>query len=343
MITINMRSSANSVKSQGVGSCYDEQVRLVKERLSHKYKVTENAKGEFDIVHFHTVNLNYYFEKKINEKKFVSVGYVHFLPDTLDDSLKLPVSWVSKKAFYKYVLAFYESMDYLVTVNPAIVQKIKDYGIKNPKVYCIPNYVSDKNFFPKNESEKLNIREKYNIPADKFVVLGAGQLQRRKGVQDFIETAKMTPQAHFVWAGGFSFGKITDGYEQLKKITENPPSNVTFLGIIEREDMVDVYNMSDVFFLPSFDELFPMAILEALCCKLPVLLRDIDVYKGILKNCYIKGENPADFNDRINKLIISKDEREFWCEKSWECHERYSAEEISKQWDSFYTTAYNRL
>ena len=41
--TINMVSQATSVKGQGVGSAYMEQVRLVKEGLADKFEVFENA------------------------------------------------------------------------------------------------------------------------------------------------------------------------------------------------------------------------------------------------------------------------------------------------------------
>jgi 1,2-diacylglycerol-3-alpha-glucose alpha-1,2-galactosyltransferase len=84
-----MRSSANSIKSQGVGSCYNEQVGLVKEGLTD-FAVSENKKGSFDLVHYHTVNLGYYFERMLTRHKTVGIGYVHFLPETLDESLKLP-------------------------------------------------------------------------------------------------------------------------------------------------------------------------------------------------------------------------------------------------------------
>ena len=43
--------------------------------------------------------------------------------------------------------------------------------------------------------------------------MGAGQVQTRKGVMDFVEVAKKMPDVKFVWAGGFSFGAITDGHE----------------------------------------------------------------------------------------------------------------------------------
>ena len=69
---------------------------------------------------------------------------------------------------------------------------------------------------------------KYNISNDAFVVLGVGQVQTRKGVMDFIDVANKMPDTTFVWCGGFSFGRITDGYDELKKVYENPPKNVSF-------------------------------------------------------------------------------------------------------------------
>ena len=42
--TINMMSSATSVKGQGVGSAYIEQVGLVSSELSDKFEVTINKR-----------------------------------------------------------------------------------------------------------------------------------------------------------------------------------------------------------------------------------------------------------------------------------------------------------
>ena len=50
------------------------------------------------------------------------------------------------------------------------------------------------------------VRKKYGFNATDFIVLGAGQVQTRKGVKDFVEVAKKTPDINYVWCGGFSFG-----------------------------------------------------------------------------------------------------------------------------------------
>ena len=103
-------------------------------------------------------------------------------------------------------------------------------------------------------------------------------------------------------AGGFSFGKISDGYGEIKKICDNPPANVKLLGIIDREYMNEVYNLGDVMFLPSFEELFPMTILEAMCVNLPVFLRGLDIYPDILFDFYSKADDVDGFVKELDRL-----------------------------------------
>lgn len=47
--------------------------------------------------------------------------------------------------------------------------------------------------------------------------------------------------------------------------------------------MRELYALADLFLLPSYNELFPMTILEAASCEAPIMLRDLDLYKVILR------------------------------------------------------------
>ena len=196
-IKINMLSSADKVAGQGVGSAYLEQVSLVKENLSDLFDVKINGGIKYDIMHHHTVDPINYIKMKLT--KGVNIAYVHFLPDTLDGSIKLPKMFFG--IFKKYVTKFYKSADYLVVVNPIFKKDLVKYGINENKIFYIPNYVSKEKFYKKTENEIIKIKEKYNIPKDKFVVLGVGQVQTRKGVKDFAKVALENPDLHFVWCG----------------------------------------------------------------------------------------------------------------------------------------------
>jgi 1,2-diacylglycerol-3-alpha-glucose alpha-1,2-galactosyltransferase len=293
-----------------------------------------------DINHYHTVDPHFFLHNRIVGKRAVSVCYVHFLPETVDDSLQIPP--VFRQIFYKYLIAFYRSMDYLVVVNPVFAEKLAGYGIDAERIKYIPNYVACEGFSPMPRGEAAARREALGIGGGRFTVLGVGQLQRRKGVADFIAVAKALPGAQFLWAGGFSFGKISSGYDEIRAMLGSLPENVRFLGMVEREDMNAVYNASDLLFLPSYSELFPMSILEAACCEKPLLLRDIDAYPPILFDGYLKGGSVGDFAEIIGRLAGDRQEYAYWQGKSRHLRAFYDREHILRMWDEFYTQILER-
>jgi len=336
-LRIRMLSSATSVSGQGVGSAYMEQVALVREQ-SDLFEVYEaGEKGKADIYHVHTVNPSYRLKM---DKKHVNVIYVHFIPSTLDGSLRMPK--FAFNVFKKYVVSTYKKADEIVVVNPAFIPPLVELGCDKENITYIPNYVSKEKFHPLPKDQVDEIREHYGVKKDAFVVLGCGQVQTRKGVLDYIEVAKRNPNLTFVWAGGFSFGKMTDGYDELKKIMENPPENVKFIGIIDRDKMTDVFNMADVLFMPSFSELFPMSILEAANSAKPVLLRDLELYEGILFDWYIKEKDVDGFDAAIKKLASDPSFYKEASEKSGKIASFYSKEHVAALWREYYPRVYEK-
>lgn len=337
MIRINMFSQADSVKGQGVGSAYNELISLLRTHLVEEFYVTNNKYGRSDLTHYHTINPTYY-ANSFSPARGRKIGYVHFLPETLEGSIKLPAP--AKEVFYNYVIDFYKRMDQIVVVNPIFIDKLVKYGIRREKVKYIPNFVSKEEFYPEQQAEKNAFRNQLGIPLDKFVVFGDGQVQARKGVDDFAKMAEANPEIQFIWAGGFSFGKITDGYDHFKELVDNPPQNLIFTGIIDRQKLVDYLNIADLFVLPSFDELFPMSVLEAFSCGTPVLLRDLDLYKAIIDGYYMKGENFEEMNEQLRRVAYDKTMLNKYANLSNMASEKYSEDNLAKIWNDFYHEQY---
>ena len=337
MIRINMFSQADSVKGQGVGSAYNELINLLRKDLTDEFYVTINKYGNSDLTHYHTINPTYY-ANSFSPARGRKIGYVHFLPDTLEGSIKLPN--IAKKVFYNYVIDFYKRMDQIVVVNPVFIDKLVKYGIDRDKVKYIPNFVSKKQFYRGSLVRKNAFRNELGIPLDKFVVFGDGQVQERKGVDDFAKLAEANPEIQFIWAGGFSFGKITDGYEHYKNLVENPPKNLKFTGIVDRAKLVDYLNIADLFLLPSFDELFPMSVLEAFSCGTPVLLRDLDLYKAIIDGYYLKGTDFEELNSQLRRIVSDKNILNKYQALSEKASSQYSEEHLAQICDRFYHKQY---
>ncbi|MDO4777964.1 MAG: glycosyltransferase family 4 protein [Tissierellia bacterium] len=332
--SIHVFSAADMSKGHGVLSAYEEQVGLIKKKIGNEYNISVNPPRLGDINHYHTINFSYYLRNNIFGKKSISVGYVHFLPETLDKSIRLPK--LIRKIFYKYIIRFYKSMDYTVVVNPYFIEEMKKYGIDTSRTTYIPNLVSNEHFSKLSDEEKAEKRKEYGIKPDQFLVLGVGQLQTRKGIFDFTDIAKELPDMQFLWAGGFSFGNMQEGYHEIKELQNNPPENMKFLGMVDRLQMNDLYNIADVMFLPSYAELFPMTILEAMATNTPILLRDIDIYKLILDGYYLKAGDNKGFIEELKKLRDDPEYRKKAMEMSKRGNDFYSEESIGEMWKEYY-------
>ncbi|EOL43971.1 hypothetical protein RV11_GL000226 [Enterococcus phoeniculicola] len=334
MIKITMFSSADKVKGQGVGSAYLELLAMLKKYFSKEFSIKINNYKAADISHYHTVDPMFYLSTFFWNRG-VKLGYVHFLPETLEGSVKL-VPFI-QRIFNWYVMSFYKRMDHLVVVNPSFIEKLVALGVSEEKVTYIPNFVSPKVFYEATAEEKQNWRKEASLSEKDFVVLGVGQIQQRKGIDDFVQLAIQNPAIQFIWAGGFSFGKITDGYEKYQKIYENPPANLHFTGIVDRDEIVKYYNMADLFLLPSYNELFPMSILEAFNCGTPVMLRNLELYDSILKETFITADDIDEMQQKLDELVEQPEKLHAFQEKSRQAAEKYSEKNCAAQWLEFYT------
>ncbi|HEY4399582.1 MAG TPA: glycosyltransferase family 4 protein [Lactobacillaceae bacterium] len=333
MLKVTMFSSAETVPGQGVGSAYRELVNLLQQKFSQKITLTFNKLTKADISHYHTIDFWFYLNTFLPGRGR-KIGYVHFLPETFDGSIKL--KWPIKPIFYWYVMAFYKRMDHLVVVNPTFIDKLVANGVKRERVTYIPNFVSKTQFYELAPAEKADLRAQFEIDPQAFVILGVGQIQERKGIFDFIELAKANPQWQFVWVGGFSFGSITAGYDALKKVLANPPANLKFPGIVDRALMNGYYNVADVFLLPSYNELFPMSALEAFSTGTPTVLRDLDLYQAIIDGYYLPAADRDDMQVQLERLAEDEALRTTLHDAALQASERYSANYVAGIWDEFY-------
>lgn len=333
MLKITMYSSADKVKGQGVGSAYLELISLLKARFSGEFDLAINKYRRSDISHYHTVDPAFYLST-FSKKRGRKIGYVHFLPETLEGSLKIPQPF--RSIFYHYVIAFYKRMDHLVVVNPSFIPKLAAYGIPEDRVTYIPNFVDSDRFHEFSPEEKLKLRQQFGYQADDFIVFGSGQVQERKGVPDFIQLAKQNPDVKFIWAGSFSFGRITDGYQELKKVVDNPPANLWFPGIVSRDEIAQLNNIANLFLLPSYNELFPMSVLEAFSCGTPVMLRDLDLYKAIIDGDYQKAQDVDDMQVQLDYLRSHPDRLAQLHRLAQQASARYSKDALAKIWHEFY-------
>ena len=124
---------------------------------------------------------------------------------------------------------------------------------------------------------------------------------------------------------------------KYKKIVNEPPANLKFTGIVDRDQINDYYNLADLFLLPSFNELFPMSILESFNCHLPVMLRKLDLYDAVIADKYIETRDVNEMHAKLNDYYQHREKLLPYIEKSKQAAQFYSEDHVAQMWYEYYT------
>ncbi len=118
--------------------------------------------------------------------------------------------------------------------------------------------------------DRQSLRAAMGIDPDDIVVLSVARLSPEKALDSLIGAVEQAARARLrlVLAG--------EGGERgaLERLARERGVRVTFLGVVEREDIVRVYVAADVFALLSRNETWGVVVNEAAACGLPLVLSD---------------------------------------------------------------------
>ncbi|MSR88749.1 MAG: glycosyltransferase [Candidatus Margulisbacteria bacterium] len=282
-------------EANGVYTAFLETVDSLKKRSDVELSINENFQ-EADLIHAHSIGLEFIkLSFKYKKKLIISA---HVVPDSFIGSLILSEWW---KPLAKWYLKFvFNQAKMVIAVSPVVKSELEKIGVKT-EIYVLCNSV-DRNKFKPNPDARHTLRKKYNVSESQFVALCVGQIQPRKGIYDFLETARLCPDVTFIWVGGRPYGRLTADFDHLTSEVDKAPKNVIFAGIIPFEEMPEYYAMADVYFLPSYQENFAFATIEAAAVKLPLLLRDNVEYPGTLFTHYLKATDANGFSEQTKSL-----------------------------------------
>lgn len=169
-----------------------------------------------------------------------------------------------------YLKRWYSRGDLVICPSEYTKRRLEAYPVTAP-IEAVSNGI-DLESLDGFESLRETYRDRYDLEGT--VVFCLGNVFERKGVDTFIEVAKRCPELEFVWFGPYDTGLSAS--QTVKEAVTNPPPNVTFTGWIE--DKRGGLAAGDIFLLPSHEENQGIAVLEAMACGKPVVLRDLPVF-----------------------------------------------------------------
>ena len=269
------------------------------DELKKLVEVTFNSIGkDYDLVHSHgCFPLTYHMMKKATKLKkpiLLSAHQTHH-----DSDIAFIFSKQMSQLFKVYLRRYFKFADMVICPTEYSKRIVRTELRFNKPIKIISNGVNTQ-VFRHSTVKRTHFRKHNNLT--KTTILCVGMPIERKGFYDFIKISRKMKEYHFLWVGKRAFPLI----QQDLNYNIN---NLIMPGYIE--DITSVYSAGDIFCFPSYYEGEGIAILEAMSCGLPIVIRDLPTYKGRFidgENC-LKARNNKEFIDKISYLINHPEER----------------------------------
>lgn len=233
----------------------------------------------YDLLHFHGIYLHG-FVSTIPKARRLHVPYIiRPMGQLAEWSMgqgrlrKLTYLWLWGRRFLNGAAAIHYTAD-------AEREEAEQYGIRAPGV-VIPLGVEDDDL---NLPRSWAFREKHPQIGDRKIVLFMSRLHPVKGLELVIEVVESLSggRADFVLVIA---GEGSKAYEEkLRHMvqTSGLQDRVIFVGFVDGEAKRALLRDADIFILPSHQENFGMAIVEAMAAGLPVIIsRHVNIHREI--------------------------------------------------------------
>ena len=229
--------------------------------------VKENS---VDVIHSHGYKSNIYavLSNIKNKKPLVSTCH----------------NWINSNArmgFYTFLdKLFLKRFDAVISVSTPVKELLLKSGISPKKISLIENGVNLDRFQVNGNGK--NLKKDLRLPDNRKIIGTVGRLTKEKGHTYFLKAAKkildLNENCIFLVVGD---GELREDLNEEAK-SLGISRNILFTG--KRDDIPDLLSLMDIFVLPSLLEGQPMALLEAMAAKRPVIATTVGDIPKILKN-----------------------------------------------------------
>ena len=233
-----------------------------------------------DIIHLHWVGFSFTSIRTIQllsklkpviwtfHDMWAFTGGCHYSSDCVnfkkvcDDCFYLKDSSLSEKIQEEKLHGWSRDQFKILTTSNWLAEEARSSRIFNKwEVNVLPTPIDTKVFYPLIKDE-LRIRYKLSV-SDYYVLFGAVDLEdERKGFRLLLEAFNILndriPNLHLI-----TFGKGEVKIDRCKV--------TSFGSVSSQKKLNDIYNLSDIFVLPSIQDNLPNTVMEALSCGVPVV------------------------------------------------------------------------
>ena len=217
------------------------------------------------------------------------------------------------KLYYKLIIKcnIYTCKHWFTVSKFSKNEIIKYFNIHTQDISVLGNAPS----FTQSEIINNDITNKHNLCRDKYFLM-VGSQSKRKNVQMVVQLftkATFLQSKQLVIVGG-AFNNF------INKEIFHSTNNIYFLGYVNNEDLIALYEHAQALIFPSIYEGFGVPVIDAMSVHCPVMASDIEVLHEICKDGVLYF-NPSSSIDLENKIMqfcaINPKDRDILVQKAY--------------------------
>lgn len=245
--------------------------RFFREFSGELFRYLRQHVGEYDIIHCHGLWHFGTLAPFLLDKRVAKVITIH---GVLDRWTYAHNNWKKQIIDTLVQKNFLRRANLIHIYNADEREDVLRYlGHPHPNILLIPNGVNLNDFA--QLPSRGTFRQKFNIPADRQMVLFMSRLNAKKGLDlllpAFRDYVRQHPDTVLVLAGG------DDGYAAtIRQFIDRHTlsESIRMVGMLTGDDKKAALADADLFTLPSYSEGFSIAVLEAMAAGTPALVSD---------------------------------------------------------------------
>lgn len=270
----------------------------------YKYK-KQILNHNYDLLYFHGLPLNLPFIHCCKTIKIIN--HIHGVGN--------PISYIRDSILAnRLTIKLYDlNRDYVIRKSDMVIWSADRTTYSsictkyNKRIVRIPNFYDDSIFIKKNPEA---IRNKFKISPTIKIIIYVGRLSPVKNVGFIVEAYKAVSMnrkdAMLVLVGD---GEDKESIIRKIKALELE-DRIILTGNKSQDEICDWLNVSDVFAFASDAEAYPIALLEALGCGVPIVAVSAPGVDDIVIDGYtgykVRERNPIIFSQKLEEIIRNK-------------------------------------
>lgn len=291
----------------------------------------------YDILYFHGIPLSFpflFYLKKSKERFPKIVNHVHGItnPFAVNKS-RIVNNALMINLYDKYRKKVIQKSDLILLASDkdAYHSFLKEFDKDtSQKIHYIPNF-ADQSIF--KLCDRNQMRKLLNLPLNCDILVNTGRLNIQK--DPFLLLNAFAYLKNELHSNAVLFligdGDLRNDLEQKIKVL-NIGEHVKLLGRLKREEVALWLNASDVYVYTSFGNGFPIALIEAAMCGLPIVSTNVTGVHDLVINNHTgylaKGRDYRDIAVKIKKAL---ENRKRLSENIIELSKNYTISNISKK------------